>query len=163
MPVPPYTICYQPNSSGTVLAGQHPSSTHSGTSGVHVGSYDPVLSTFQSLGGPDKISSQMGITNTPCFNSTSILGTCPMKSVLPRISSTHMSHHRYLTWEVLRSHPPWHDSSTRINVESYLVDTTLTTHPRHTPRSPQVVNILAVHSHSQTSLYSVSHHRYNAK
>ena len=58
MLVPPYTIPFQPSSSGTVLAGQHSSPAHSGMSDVHVGSYDPVLSTYQSLGGLDRISSQ---------------------------------------------------------------------------------------------------------
>jgi hypothetical protein len=64
MPVPSYTITFQPSSSGTVLAGQHPSPAHSGMSGVHVGSYDPVLKTYQSLGGPDMISSQ-GVNRHP--------------------------------------------------------------------------------------------------
>ena len=50
MPVPPYTITYILGSSGSALVGQHPSPAHSGTSGVYVGFYDLVLSTYQSLG-----------------------------------------------------------------------------------------------------------------
>ena len=46
MPVPPYTITYILDSSGTTLAGQHPSPAHPGASSVYEGSYDPVLSTY---------------------------------------------------------------------------------------------------------------------
>jgi hypothetical protein len=89
MPVPPYTIHSQPSSSGTVRAGQHPPPTHSGTSGVYVGSYDPVLLTYQSLGGPDMISSQ-GDNQHPMPGWHSILGLHPTKTLYPRISSSHM-------------------------------------------------------------------------
>ena len=58
MPVPLYTIHFQPSSSSTVLVGQVTIPAHLGVSGVYVGSYDPILSTYQSIGGPDRISSQ---------------------------------------------------------------------------------------------------------
>ena len=90
MPIPPYTIHFQPSSSGTVLAGQHPSPAHSGTSGVHVGSYDLVLSTYQSLGGTEQDIFSKGITNTQCLGGTSIPGLHPTKILHPRISSSHM-------------------------------------------------------------------------
>jgi hypothetical protein len=38
---------------------------------VHEGPMVLVLKTYQSLGGPDRISTQKGITNTPCHDSTS--------------------------------------------------------------------------------------------
>ena len=80
MPIPPYTITYILGSSGTTLAGQHPSPAHSGMSGVYVGSYDLVLSTYQSLGGPDRTSSQVGLTDTPCLDGTSSLGAHPYEA-----------------------------------------------------------------------------------
>jgi hypothetical protein len=40
MPVPPYTITFQPSSSGTALVGQVIVSRPSGAIGVHEGSYD---------------------------------------------------------------------------------------------------------------------------
>ena len=71
MPIPPYTITFQPSSSGTALVSRvivpHPL----GASGVREGPMVPVLKTYQSLGGLDRISSQKGITNSSCLNSTS--------------------------------------------------------------------------------------------
>ena len=87
--VPPYTIHLEPSSSGTVLANQHPSPTHLGMSGVHVGSYDAVLDIPVLRGTEHDIFSK-GITNTPCLNGTSILGLHPTKTLHPRISSSHM-------------------------------------------------------------------------
>ena len=46
MSVHPYTITYILGSGGTALAGEHPSPTHLGASGVYVGSYDPILLTY---------------------------------------------------------------------------------------------------------------------
>ena len=40
MPVPPYTITFQPSSSGTALVSRVIVSRPSGASGVHEGSYD---------------------------------------------------------------------------------------------------------------------------
>jgi hypothetical protein len=78
MVVPSYTITFQPSSSGTVLVSRVIVPRPSGASGVHEGPMVPVLKTCQSLGGPDRISSQRksptpcamtapppGITNTP--------------------------------------------------------------------------------------------------
>jgi len=135
MPIPPYTILFQPSSSGTVLAGQHPSPTHSGTSGVHVGSYDPVLSTYQSLGGPNRISSQ-GDNRHPV----------PRWHLHPEASS----HKDTPPQDLLISHAPATGTShrgcpgriplarlvQRLVVRSCPIDSTLTTHPRRTPRSP---------------------------
>ena len=89
MLVPPYTIPFQPSSSGTVLAGQHSSPAHSGMSGMHVGSYDLVLSTYQSLGGTRQDIFTKGIT-TPCLNGTSIPMLHPTKTIHLKISSSHM-------------------------------------------------------------------------
>ena len=71
MPIPPYTITFQPSSSGTALVSRVIVPRPSGASGVHEGLMVPVLKTYQSLGGPDRISSQKGITNFPCLDSTS--------------------------------------------------------------------------------------------
>ena len=80
MPIPPYTIPYILGSTSTTLAGQHLSPARPGMSGVYIGSYDPVLSTYQSLGGPDRTSSQVGLTDTPCLNGTSSLGVHPYEA-----------------------------------------------------------------------------------
>ena len=80
MLVPPYTITYILGSSDTAQASQHLSLAHLGTSGVYVGSYDLVLSTYQSLGGPDMTSSQVGFIDTPCLDDTSSLGAQPYKA-----------------------------------------------------------------------------------
>jgi hypothetical protein len=40
MPIPPYTITFQPTSNGTALVSQVIVSYPSGASGVHEGSYD---------------------------------------------------------------------------------------------------------------------------
>jgi hypothetical protein len=63
MPVPPYTITFQPSSSGTTLVGWVIVPCPSEASGVHESPMVSVLKTYQSLGGPDRISSQEGITN----------------------------------------------------------------------------------------------------
>jgi len=57
---------------------------------VYVGSYDLVLSTYQSLGGLDMISSQQGINSTLCLDDTSIPGLHPTKTLYLGISSSHM-------------------------------------------------------------------------
>jgi hypothetical protein len=51
MPVPPYTITFQPSSSGTALVSRVIVSCPSGASGVHEGPMVPVLQIYQSLGG----------------------------------------------------------------------------------------------------------------
>jgi hypothetical protein len=65
MPVPSYIVTFQPSSSGTALVSRVIVSRPSGASGVHEGPMVPVLKTYQSLGRPDMISSQKGITNSP--------------------------------------------------------------------------------------------------
>jgi hypothetical protein len=83
MPVPPYTITFQPSSSGTALVSRVIVPRPSGASGVHEGPMVLVLKTYQSLGGPDMIFSPKGITNSPCHNNIS-----------PGITNTlvHLSH-----------------------------------------------------------------------
>jgi hypothetical protein len=51
MPVPPYTITFQPSSSGTTLVGRVIVSRPSGASGVHEGSYDSGSQDIQVLKG----------------------------------------------------------------------------------------------------------------
>jgi hypothetical protein len=65
MPVPPYTITFQPSSSGTALVGQVIIPRPSGASGVQESPMILVLKTYESLGGPDRISSQEGIVTEP--------------------------------------------------------------------------------------------------
>jgi hypothetical protein len=60
MSVPPYTITFQPSSSGTALVSRVIVPRPSGASGVHVGPMVPILETYQFLGGPNRISSQRG-------------------------------------------------------------------------------------------------------
>jgi hypothetical protein len=62
MLIPPYTITFQPSSSGTTLVSRVIVPRPSRASGVHEGPMVPVLKTYQSLGVPDKIFSQKGIT-----------------------------------------------------------------------------------------------------
>ena len=138
MPLPPYTIHSQSSSSGTILAGQHPSPTHLGTSGMHVGSYDLVLLTYQFLGGPDMISSQ-GDNQHPMSRWHFHPGASSHKDTPP--------------WDLLISHAPATGTShrgcpgrtplarliQRLVVRSCLIDSTLTTHPRCTPRSPRLL------------------------
>jgi hypothetical protein len=98
MSVPSYTITFQPSSSGTILAGQHPSPAHSGTSGVHVGSYDPVLKTHQSL--LDRISSQ-GVNRHPVPRqhlhpkASSHRDTPPQDHLISCVPATGTSHEGY--------------------------------------------------------------------
>ena len=80
MPVPPYTIHFQPSSSGTILVGR-------------VTIPRPFRSEWcvcRVLGGPDRISSQQGITNTPCLDGTSIPRLRSTKTLHPGIFSSHM-------------------------------------------------------------------------
>jgi hypothetical protein len=65
MPIPPYTITLHPSSSGTALVSRVIVSRPSGASGVHESPMVPVLKTYQSLGGPDRISSERGNTVFP--------------------------------------------------------------------------------------------------
>jgi hypothetical protein len=60
MLVPPYTITFQPSSSGTALVSRVIVPRPLGASGVHEGPMVLVLKTYQSSGGLDRISSQRG-------------------------------------------------------------------------------------------------------
>jgi hypothetical protein len=71
MPVPSYTITFQPSSSGTALVSRVIVSRPSGLSDVHEGPMVPVLKTYQSLGGPERISSQGETPYSSCHDSTS--------------------------------------------------------------------------------------------
>jgi hypothetical protein len=71
MPIPPYTVIFHPSSSGTTLVSRVIVSCPLGASGVHEGPMVSVLKTYQSLGGPDRISSQGGSPTLPCHDSTS--------------------------------------------------------------------------------------------
>jgi hypothetical protein len=91
MLVPPYTITFQPSSSGTTLVSRVIIPRPLGASGVYEGPLVPVLKTYQSLGGPDRISSQKGITNSPCHDSTSpgITNTQVHLSHIPATGNSH--------------------------------------------------------------------------
>jgi hypothetical protein len=65
MPVPPYTVTFHPSSSGTALVSRVIVPRPSGASGVHEGPMVPVLKTYQSLEGQDRISSQRRNTVFP--------------------------------------------------------------------------------------------------
>jgi hypothetical protein len=131
MPVPPYTITFQSSSSGTALVSRVIVPRPSGASGVHEGHMVPVLKTYQSLGGTgqDIFSKEdhqlprattappLGITNTPVH-----LTTYPPQVTLVRDAQVT---------------PLQQDLPQRLIVGSCPIDSTLTTHPRRTPRSPQ--------------------------
>jgi hypothetical protein len=161
MPVPPYTITFQPSSSGTTLVSRVIVPRPLGASGVHKGPMIPVLKTYQSLGGPDRISTQKAITNSPCHDSTS-----------PGITNTpvHLSHipAKVTLARDAQVAPLRQDLPQRLVVGSCPIDSTLTTHPKHTPRSPHfhypVFNeFMAPHAlHTYISPSPASHHRYNA-
>jgi hypothetical protein len=58
MPIPPYTITFQPSSSDTILVSRVIVSRPSGASGVHEGSHGSSSQDILVLrGGPDRISS----------------------------------------------------------------------------------------------------------
>jgi hypothetical protein len=85
MLVPPYTVTFQPSSSGTALVSRVIISRPSGASGVHEGSYDSGSQDIPILRG-DQIGYLLkGITNT------SFAHTC--------------TYHRYLSRGMPRSHP----------------------------------------------------------
>ena len=121
---------------------------------MYVGSYDPVLSTYQSLGGPDRISSQQGITNTPCLDGTSIPGLHPTKTLHPGISSSHMHPPHVPLVGDAQVAPP---SKTHLTTHHKILPNWL--NPHHTPKthamiSPVVTTLPApsvVNTHIQSS------------
>jgi hypothetical protein len=129
MPVPPYIVTFQPSSSGTTLVSRvivpHPS----GGSGVHECPMVPVLKTYQSLGGPGRISSQRE-SPTPRATTTPPPGITNTLVLLSHIPATGNSR------KGCQVTPLWQDLPQRLIVGSCPIDSTLTTHPRHTPRSP---------------------------
>jgi hypothetical protein len=90
----------------------------------------PVLKTYQSLGGPDRISSQRGNTVFPM-----------PRQHLQEITNTPVHLTIYLPQVTLMRDaqvtPLQQDLPQRLIVGSCLIDSTLTTYPRRTPRSPQ--------------------------
>jgi hypothetical protein len=129
MPVPPYTVTFHPSSSGTTLVSRVIVPRPSGASGVHEGPMVPVLKTYQSLGGPDRISSQGETPSSPCHNSTSTRDNQHPSSP-PNIPTTGISREGCPGRAPLQQ-----DLPQRLIVGSYPIDSTLTTHPRRTPRS----------------------------
>jgi hypothetical protein len=97
-----------------------------------------------------------------------ILRLHPTKALHPGTSLCHMYPPQVpFSWETPRQHP-----LARLVLmtqrRSCSVDSTLTTHPRHTPRSPQfhspvITKFMAPRALSRyASLSPTSHHRYNA-
>jgi hypothetical protein len=131
MLVPPYTITFQSSSSGTILVSQVIIPRPSGASGVHEGPMVPVLKTYQSLGGQDRISSQKGISNSPSHDSTT-----------PGITNTpvHLSH--ILATGNSRKGCPGRTPSARLAPKTHrrILSDRLNPHhtPKQTPRSPHV-------------------------
>ena len=128
---------------------------------MHEGPMVPVHKTYQSLGGPDRISSQKGITNSPCHDSTS-----------PGITNTpvHLSHIPATgnSRKGCPGHTPSARLAQRLIIRSCPIDSTLTTHPKHTPRSPHVHYLVLPIFTAPRALCTyvspspASHHRYNA-
>jgi hypothetical protein len=81
MPVPPYTITFQPISSGTALVSQVIISRPLGASGVHEGSYDSSSQDIPVLKGTGQDIFSKGITNTLSAHRAPATGTslegCP--------------------------------------------------------------------------------------
>jgi hypothetical protein len=162
MPVPPYTITFQPSSSGTVLVGRVIVPRPSGASGVHEGPMVPVLKTYQSLGGPDRISSQEGITNSPCHDSTS-----------PGITNTpvHLSHIP-ATGNSRKGCCPGRTPSARLAPKTHRRILSNQLNPHHTPKTHAKISPCLISSFTKftapralrtyVSPSPASHHRYNA-
>ena len=140
------------------------SPTQTRMSGVYEGSYDPVLSTYQSLRGPDMIYSHGDNQHhMPRWHlhpgASSHKDTPPRDHLISHAPAIGTSHGECPCRILLARRIQ------RLIIESYPVDSTLTTHPRHTPRSPQVITSFTSIKcliHSQTILHQASHHRYNA-
>jgi hypothetical protein len=161
MLVPPYTITFQSSSSGTILVSQVIIPRPSGASGVHEGPMVPVLKTYQSLGGQDRISSQKGISNSPSHDSTT-----------PGITNTpvHLSH--ILATGNSRKGCPGRTPSARLAPKTHRRILSDRLNPHHTPKthtkiSPCLLSSFTMFTapHALRTYVSpslASHHRYNA-
>jgi hypothetical protein len=153
MPVPPYTITFQPSSSGTVLVSRVIVSRPSGASGVHEGPMVPVLKTYQSLRGPDMISSQGETPYSPCHDSTSTRDNQHPSSP-SNIPATGISREGCLG----RTPPARLAPKTRCRILSNRLN------PHHSPKThakiSPVLLLRALYIYASHS--PASHHRYNA-
>jgi hypothetical protein len=161
MPVPPYTITFQPSSSGTALVSRVIVPRPSGASGVHNGPMVLVLKTYQSLGGPDRISSQKGITNSLCHNNTSpgITNTLVHLSHIPTIGNS-------------RKGCPGHTPLARLAPKTRRRILSDRLNPHHTPKTHAKISPCSLFSFTKfmapralctyISPSPASHHRYNA-
>jgi hypothetical protein len=161
MPVPSSTITLQLSSSGTTLVSRvivpHPSRV----SGVHEGPMVLVLKTYQSLGEPNRISSQNGINNSPCHDSTS-----------PGITNTsvHLSH--IPTTGNSRKGCPGHTPLARLAPKTRHKILSDRLNPHHTPKTRAKISPCSLSSitnfttpralRTYVSPSPASHHRYNA-
>jgi hypothetical protein len=93
------------------------------------GSYGPILPT-QSLEGPDKIFPQVGSSTSGALNDITFLGTRPTKSLTPGSYSSNM-YPLQVPLERLRSHCLG-KTHPKTRHRTCMVDSTLSTHPRHT-------------------------------
>jgi hypothetical protein len=163
MPIPPYTITFQPfqpSSSVTALVSRVIVPRPLGMSGVHEGPMVPVLKTYQSLGGPDMISSQKGISNSPCHDSTS-----------PGITNTlvHLSHIN--TTGNSRKGCPGRTPSARLALKTHHRILSDRLNPHHTPKTHARISPCSLSSFTKfmapralrtyISPSLASHHRYN--
>jgi hypothetical protein len=160
MPVPPYTIIFQLSSRGTTLVSRvivpHPLRA----SGVHEGPMVLVLKTYQSLGGPNRISSQKEITNSPCHDSTS-----------PGITNTpvHLSH--IPATGNSRKECPGRTPLARLSPKTRRRILSDQINPHHTPKIHAKISLCSLSNFTKftapralrtyVSPSPASHHRYN--
>jgi hypothetical protein len=161
IPIPPYTITFQPSSTGTALVSRVIVSHPSGASGVHEDPMVSVLKTYQSLGGPDRISSQKGDHQLPCHDSTS-----------PGITNTpvHLSH--IPATGNSRKGCLGHTPSARLAPKTRRRILSNRLNPHHTPKTHAMISPCLISSFTKfmapralrtyVSPSPASHHRYNA-
>jgi hypothetical protein len=133
----------------------------SGASGVHEGPMVLVLKTYQSLGGSDRISSQKGITNSPCHDSTSpgITNTSVHLSHIPATGNSHKG-------------CPGRTSLVRLAPKTRRRILSDRLNPHHTPKTHAKISPCLLSSFTKftapralgtyVSPSPASHHRYNA-
>jgi hypothetical protein len=162
MLVPPYTVTFQPSSSGTALVSRVIVPRPSGASGVHEGPMVPVLETYQSLGGPYMISSQRGKHRLPHAT------IAPPPGITNTLVHLTIYQPQVTLVRDAQVAPLRQDLPQRLVVGSCPIDSTLTTHLRRTPRFSQffyqVYQVLGTTCliYIYTSHLPASHHRYNA-